>query len=86
MHDGDRWLLHCGDAYCHHREIGPPKEPHPLLDLVQTHSQVHGDLRLGTRARLREPVRDHGDQVEVCCAHDPWELARHQDAAAPRRV
>ncbi|MCF4136777.1 MBL fold metallo-hydrolase [Streptomyces sp. Tue 6430] len=76
--DGDRWLLHCGDAYYYHREIEDLKEPHPLLDLVQTGSQVHRDLRLGTQARLRELVRDHGDRVEVFSAHDPWEFARHR--------
>jgi glyoxylase-like metal-dependent hydrolase (beta-lactamase superfamily II) len=78
VQNGDRWLLHCGDAYYYHREIGELKEPHPLLDIVQTHSQVHRDLRLGTQARLRELVRDHGDQVEIFSAHDPWELARYR--------
>jgi glyoxylase-like metal-dependent hydrolase (beta-lactamase superfamily II) len=77
VRNGERWLLHCGDAYYYHREVGEPKEPHPLLDIVQTHSQVHRDLRLGTQARLRELVRDHGDRVEIFSAHDPWELARY---------
>jgi glyoxylase-like metal-dependent hydrolase (beta-lactamase superfamily II) len=79
VRDGDRWLLHCGDAYYYHREIETPSEVHPLLDMVQTSSQVHRDLRLGTQARLRELVRDHGDQVELFSAHDPWELARYKD-------
>ncbi|GAB7110109.1 MBL fold metallo-hydrolase [Streptomyces phaeofaciens JCM 4814] len=78
VHNGDRWLLHCGDAYYYHREIEDSKEPHPLLDLVQQGSQVHPDLRLGTQARLRELVRDHGDEVELFSAHDPWELARYR--------
>ncbi|RAY14556.1 MBL fold metallo-hydrolase [Actinomadura craniellae] len=77
VHDDDRWLLHCGDAYYYHRELQESKEPHPLMDLVQTSSEVHRDLRLGTQARLRELVRDHGDEVEVFSAHDPWELARY---------
>ncbi|MFD8692899.1 MBL fold metallo-hydrolase [Streptomyces sp. NPDC059651] len=77
VQDGERWLLHCGDAYYYHREVGPLKETHPLLDLVQTGSQVHRELRLGTRARLRELLRDHGDEVELFSAHDPWELARY---------
>ena len=83
VHNGDRWLLHCGDAYYYHREIEESKEPHPLLDLVQQGSQVHPDLRLGTQARLRELVRDHGDQVELFSAHDPWELARHRGLPHP---
>ncbi|WP_406088984.1 MBL fold metallo-hydrolase [Streptomyces sp. NBC_01013] len=79
VQSGDRWLLHCGDAYYYHREIDETREVHPLLDLVQTSSQVSRDLRLGTQARLRELVREHGDQVEVFCAHDPWEFARYFD-------
>jgi glyoxylase-like metal-dependent hydrolase (beta-lactamase superfamily II) len=77
VHDGERWLLHCGDAYYYHRELDADPHPHPLLDLVQTTSEVHHDLRLGTQARLRELVRDHGREVSLFSAHDPWELARH---------
>ena len=78
VRDGDRWLLHCGDAYYYHRELDAAPEPHPVLDVVQNRSETHRDLRLGTQARLRELVRRHGDQVSVFSAHDPWELARHR--------
>lgn len=77
----DRWLLHCGDAYYYHRELRAAPEPHPMLDIVQARSEVHHDLRLGTQARLRELVRDHGGEVTVFSAHDPWELARSVPAA-----
>ncbi|MFJ9580443.1 MBL fold metallo-hydrolase [Streptomyces sp. NPDC101191] len=76
VRDADRWLLHCGDAYYYHREVEEAKEVHPVMDVVQTRSQVHRDLRIGTQARLRELVRDHGDEVTVFSAHDPWEFAR----------
>jgi len=76
VRDGDGWLLHAGDAYYYHRELQQDPHPHPVLDFVQTTSETHHDLRLGTQARLRELVRDHGDQVSVFSAHDPWELAR----------
>ncbi|KAB2340998.1 MBL fold metallo-hydrolase [Actinomadura rudentiformis] len=76
VQDGDRWLLHCGDAYYYHRELQASPHPHPLMDLVQTSSEIHHDLRLGTQARLRELVRDHADEVTVFSAHDPWEFAR----------
>ncbi|MGH3298761.1 MAG: MBL fold metallo-hydrolase, partial [Trebonia sp.] len=82
VRDGDRWLLHCGDAYYYHRELEPVPQPHPMLDIVQTRSEVHRDLRLGTQARLRELVRDHGDEVSVFTAHDPWEL--DQSINSPR--
>ncbi|WP_112141615.1 MBL fold metallo-hydrolase [Glycomyces dulcitolivorans] len=82
VRDADRWLLHCGDAYYYHKELEPQGHPHPLLDVVQTRSEVHHDLRLGTQARLRELLRDHGDEVTAFSAHDPWELARHQTPGA----
>ncbi|WP_433660562.1 hypothetical protein ACQPW1_47910 [Nocardia sp. CA-128927] len=44
------------------------------MDIVQTTSEVHHDLRVGTQARLRELVRDHGVEVSVFSAHDPWEF------------
>jgi glyoxylase-like metal-dependent hydrolase (beta-lactamase superfamily II) len=77
VHDGDRWLLHCGDAYYYHRELDPDPHPHPVLDVVQTSSEVHRDLRLDTQSRLRALVRDHGDEITLISAHDPWEFARH---------
>jgi glyoxylase-like metal-dependent hydrolase (beta-lactamase superfamily II) len=76
VRDGGHWLLHCGDAYYYHRELSTPPEPHPLLDIVQVRSEVHRELRLGTQARLRELVRDHGGEVTVFSAHDPWEFDR----------
>ncbi|MFI7001184.1 MBL fold metallo-hydrolase [Nocardia sp. NPDC050175] len=74
VRDGERWLLHSGDAYYYHRELEQFHHPHPIMDIVQTTSEVHHDLRVGTQARLRELVRDHGDEVSVFSAHDPWEL------------
>jgi glyoxylase-like metal-dependent hydrolase (beta-lactamase superfamily II) len=76
--DGDRWLLHCGDAYYYHKELEPQGHPHPLLDIVQTSAEVEHDLRVGTQARLRELVRDYGDEVTLISAHDPWELKQLQ--------
>ncbi|WP_336207718.1 MBL fold metallo-hydrolase [Nonomuraea sp. LPB2021202275-12-8] len=81
VHDGDRWILHCGDAYYYHRELDEDPHPHPLLDLVQTSSEVHHDLRVGTQARLRELVRRHGDEVSLVSAHDPWEFESHRKRA-----
>jgi glyoxylase-like metal-dependent hydrolase (beta-lactamase superfamily II) len=78
VRDGDGWLLHCGDAYYYHRELDSDPYPHPVLDIVQTSSEIHRDLRLGTQARLRELVRNHGDEVSVISAHDPWEFSRYR--------
>ncbi|WP_232524204.1 MBL fold metallo-hydrolase [Nocardiopsis gilva] len=84
--DGDRWLLHAGDAYYYHRELDAESpHGHPLLDVVQLGAQVDEAQRLSTQEALRTLVRDHGDQVIVFSAHDPWELHRHrQDSTSWR--
>ncbi|KJK42749.1 beta-lactamase [Lentzea aerocolonigenes] len=76
VHDGSRWLLHCGDAYYYHRELDADPEPHPLLDIVQTGSEVDHGLRVDTQARLRILARDHSGEVTLFSAHDPWEFGR----------
>ncbi|MEU0565118.1 MBL fold metallo-hydrolase [Nonomuraea sp. NPDC005983] len=73
VRDGDRWLLHAGDAYFYHRELSrTAPESHPLFDIVQLRSQVDAELRLANQARLRELP----EEVTVVSAHDPWELAQ----------
>lgn len=83
VRDGGRWLLHCGDAYYYHLEVAEEPVSHPLLDLVQTSSEVDHDLRVDTQARLRALLRQHPAEVEVISAHDPWEFARYTGAEAP---
>ncbi|MBB4904830.1 hypothetical protein [Actinophytocola algeriensis] len=38
-------------------------------------TEVDRPLRVGNQARLRELVREHGDEVRVFSAHDPWAFA-----------
>ncbi|MER7544013.1 MBL fold metallo-hydrolase [Spirillospora sp. NPDC127506] len=77
VRDGDRWLLHAGDAYMYHGEVDRPDPVvHPLMELVQASGEVDRDLRLANVARLRELALGGG--AEVFCAHDPWELARYR--------
>ncbi|MDA2809769.1 MBL fold metallo-hydrolase [Nocardiopsis sp. RSe5-2] len=77
VRDGRGWLLHAGDAFFYHRELAE-EDPHghPVLDMVQEGAQVDEKVRTATREALRGLVRDHGDRVEVVCAHDPWTLRR----------
>jgi glyoxylase-like metal-dependent hydrolase (beta-lactamase superfamily II) len=76
---GDRWLLHAGDAYFYHGEIeADPPLSHPELDFVQEGAQVDRDLRLAGLRRLRRLRREHGDEVEIFSAHDPWEFQRYR--------
>ncbi len=77
---GDKWLLHCGDAYFYRDEVNP--EHHyctPGLRLFQNLMQVDGKQRKANQARLLELARSKGDEVELICAHDPVELARYAD-------
>jgi glyoxylase-like metal-dependent hydrolase (beta-lactamase superfamily II) len=76
----DRWLLHCGDAYAFHGEH--PDHPYSSLALtfVQRYIHLDRDAVLLNQARLRALVRNHADEVDVFCAHDPVELARFREA------
>lgn len=79
---GHGWLLHAGDAYFHHSDTDPvnPKGT-VFLNYYQKRAQVDGPARLANRDRLRRLRADHGDEVEVVCAHDPAELARYTETA-----
>ncbi|GII04869.1 MBL fold metallo-hydrolase [Planobispora takensis] len=71
---GAGWLLHAGDAYYFHGEIGTPPRCPLMLRAAQRAVAVDHAQRLANLARLRElPSR-----VEVFSAHDALELARHQ--------
>lgn len=74
VHNDDRWLLHCGDAYYYHRELDEEPEPHPVLDIVQTSAEVDHEQRVGTQAALRTLARS--SEVTLFSAHDPWEFGR----------
>ena len=75
VRDGDRWLLHAGDAYFFHGEmrVDGPACP-PALRFMQARMETARGLRLANQERLRELVRSHGDEVTVFSAHDATEL------------
>ncbi|MBV9846377.1 MAG: MBL fold metallo-hydrolase [Kutzneria sp.] len=75
---GPRWLLHAGDAYYHHSELEPDTPTPRELDAMQAVTETDRALRLGNLARLRALARDHADQVDIVCAHDPWEFQRYR--------
>lgn len=78
VRNGDRWLLHAGDAYYYHRELAlDAPHGHPLLDILQNDAQADEEQRLATQERLHNLVREHGNEIDVISAHDPWEHQRH---------
>lgn len=73
--EGDRWLLHCGDAYFHQGEVRTPPSCPPGLSLFERINAHDNKARLHNRERLRELARSHGDEVSLICSHDPDLLA-----------
>jgi glyoxylase-like metal-dependent hydrolase (beta-lactamase superfamily II) len=77
IRQGDGWLLHCGDAYFHHREVQTPPSCPRALEVFQSLDQVDAAARRENRERLRELALDHGTEVELICSHDAPTLARY---------
>ena len=75
--DGDRWLLHAGDAYFHHRQLSPsgPKMPKGLA-IYEKVIQHDGRARRENLDLIRELIQDHSSSISIFCSHDPWEFRR----------
>jgi glyoxylase-like metal-dependent hydrolase (beta-lactamase superfamily II) len=71
---GERWLLHCGDAYFNQGEMQTP--PHCPLGMRTFEAMTNSDTRtrLQNQERLRELAREHFGEVELICSHDPGTL------------
>jgi glyoxylase-like metal-dependent hydrolase (beta-lactamase superfamily II) len=78
VHEADRWLLHCGDAYFHRAEVSTPPSCPPGLRVFQAMVQANGKLRRENQERLRELASTHAHEVGLVCAHDPVLLERAQ--------
>lgn len=72
---GEEWLLHAGDAYFHHRQVGNDGGCPPLLGMFQRRFDHDRRLRIATQATLRALNRSSAG-VHMMCAHDAVELAR----------
>jgi glyoxylase-like metal-dependent hydrolase (beta-lactamase superfamily II) len=77
INTGERWLMHCGDAYFFHGEMRAREDCPPGLRLFQTLVQTDKAARLSNQDRLRTLVADHGDEIETISAHDAVELSRY---------
>lgn len=69
---GDRWILHCGDAFDDRREIHGQRRKAPLLVRAQAYANAY-DLRryLGNQDRLEELWRRRDPDLLIVNAHDP---------------
>jgi glyoxylase-like metal-dependent hydrolase (beta-lactamase superfamily II) len=71
----DKWLLHCGDAYLSHSDIDPEHTPRSKPKWIQPLSN-----RLFPYVpRLQALFREHGDEIDIFCSHDPFELGELQN-------
>jgi len=78
---GDRWLLHCGDAYFNHGEVHTPPSCPPGLSFFQNLNAADNRARKANQERLRELAARHGDAIDLICSHDPHDLEREQARA-----
>ena len=76
VREGDKWLLHCGDAYYHRDQLSATPRTSPALAFLEWWVQAQREPRLRNLARLRDLAAHHSDEVEIFCAHDPVEFAR----------
>jgi glyoxylase-like metal-dependent hydrolase (beta-lactamase superfamily II) len=81
INEGDRWLLHAGDSYFHHGQLGERPFCPPGLSLFQTITAVDNRARRANGERVRELAATAGDGLRVICSHDPHELDREQARA-----
>ena len=74
VRQGERWLVHGGDAYFHRDEVhGAPASCPAGLALFQRFAAIDDPLRRANQARLRELALGH-PEVTVFSAHDPEEF------------
>ena len=71
VQQGDRWLLHVGDAYYLRAELW--EDDHPVSHLAAQRADDDGQRRASLE-QLRRLARDHGDSVELLGYHDITEL------------
>ena len=77
VESGERWLMHCGDAYFHRGTLVPEQGPVPSgIRLFENIAQHHRTTRLDNQARLRQLKIDHGDQIDIFCSHDAVEFGQ----------
>lgn len=71
VQQGNRWLLHIGDAYYLRAEL--TADDHPVSQLAAQRADDDGQRRTSLE-HLRRLVRDHGDEIDLTGYHDLTEL------------
>lgn len=76
VRSGDRWLLHCGDAYFHHGSVATPPEVPVGLRIFESLVEADRKQRRANVERLRELASRHGEEIDAFCSHDAVEFER----------
>lgn len=74
IQQGDRWVLHVGDAYYLKEELAT--DDHPVTQLATARAEENG-LRVASLQQLRRLFHDHSDVIEMFGYHDASELAQY---------
>jgi glyoxylase-like metal-dependent hydrolase (beta-lactamase superfamily II) len=71
IRQGERWVLHVGDAYYLRVELAT--DDHPVSQLTRQRADDDGQRRASLE-HLRRLVRDHADEIDLFGYHDPTEF------------
>lgn len=74
----DGWLLHCGDAYFHHNQMGNDPSCPIGLELFQRGLAMNNKDRVHNLQRLQTLAQSTHGEVQLFSAHDAFELSRYQ--------
>jgi len=69
--EGERWVLHVGDAYYLRVEL--TTDDHPVSVLTAQRAD-DDDRRKASLGHLRRLAREHRDEIELFGYHDPSEF------------
>ncbi|MEG1854861.1 MAG: MBL fold metallo-hydrolase [Acinetobacter sp.] len=75
--NNDQWLLHCGDAYYHHSQLETIENMPIGLKIFEASVQTLKNERIKSLNQLKALKKNHTEQIEFFCAHDPVELERY---------
>ncbi|MDR2248307.1 MBL fold metallo-hydrolase [Acinetobacter sp.] len=72
----NQWLLFCGDAYYSHLELNSTNKLRSLKLIEKTFAEDN-NKRLINLKKLQY-LAQHEPNIEIICAHDPYDLRRYQ--------
>jgi glyoxylase-like metal-dependent hydrolase (beta-lactamase superfamily II) len=75
VQQGERWLLHVGDAYYLQHELRTDEHPVSLLAAKRADDDLQ---RIASIQQLRRLAGDHADVIEMVGYHDPSELPQQR--------